>query len=290
MKEQLKIGIIGCDTSHCSRFAALLGKGALAGCRVVSAYPGAGDAERLAKFTGELAALGVPLRASAAAVAAESDALLLLSSAGGRHVGEFAEVARRGAPVFIDKPLADSSAGVAEIAALAAERGVPVFSSSALRFSRPFTTALCEAGGLTGVSVAAPAPWLQREEGLFYYGIHGIEMLFTALGPGCRRVHAFSNEPFDLCVGEWADGRIGTFRGNRVGDKSFSAQFHTVSGPRFLDNALPTDEPLYVPLLEAIVVFLQTGQAPVSLAETAEVVRFIEAAHESAQTGRAVEV
>ncbi len=288
MNAMLRIGIIGCDTSHCSRFAALLGEDV--GCRVVSAYPGAGAADRLARFTGELAALGVPLRESVAEVAAECDALLLLSSAGGRHLAEFAEGARPGVPVFIDKPLADTSKAVAEIAALAKARGVPLFSSSALRFSRPFTAALREAGELTGISVAAPAPWLTREEGLFYYGIHGVEMLFTALGSGCRRVHAFSNERFDVCVGEWADGRLGVFRGNRVGDKSFSAQLHTALGVEVLANALPTHEPLYVPLLEAMVPFLKTGCTPVPLAETAEVIRFIEAAHESARTGASVEV
>ena len=47
------------------------------------------------------------------------------------------------------------------------------------------------------------------------YGIHGVEMLFTTMGPGCTTVTRTSTEDTDVCVGTWSDGRIGTFRGMR---------------------------------------------------------------------------
>eukprot|EP01043_Picozoa_sp_COSAG02_P006407 COSAG02_NODE_182_length_30594_cov_23.562912_2_plen_142_part_00 len=47
------------------------------------------------------------------------------------------------------------------------------------------------------------------------YGIHGVEMLFTAMGPGCTTVARTSTKDTDVCVGTWNDGRVGTFRGMR---------------------------------------------------------------------------
>ena len=47
------------------------------------------------------------------------------------------------------------------------------------------------------------------------YGIHGVEMLFTTMGPGCTTVARTSTEDTDVCVGTWNDGRVGTFRGMR---------------------------------------------------------------------------
>eukprot|EP01052_Picozoa_sp_SAG31_P038974 SAG31_NODE_5312_length_2615_cov_1.416534_4_plen_209_part_00 len=50
---------------------------------------------------------------------------------------------------------------------------------------------------------------------LFADGIHGVEMLYTAMGCGCETVSMSSTDDTDVCVGQWSDGRIGTFRGMR---------------------------------------------------------------------------
>ena len=46
-------------------------------------------------------------------------------------------------------------------------------------------------------------------------GVHGVEMLFVTMGTGCTHVSRTSAEDYDVCVGTWGDGRIGTFRGSR---------------------------------------------------------------------------
>ena len=40
-------------------------------------------------------------------------------------------------------------------------------------------------------------------------GVHGIEMLYTCLGTGCRAVSRTCSEDVDVCVGTWDDGRVG---------------------------------------------------------------------------------
>ncbi|MDO4425662.1 MAG: gfo/Idh/MocA family oxidoreductase, partial [Planctomycetia bacterium] len=51
----------------------------------------------------------------------------------------------------------------------------------------------------------------------YWYGIHGVETLFTMMGAGCVSVSRTSTPNYDLAVGVWDDGRIGSFRGIRAG-------------------------------------------------------------------------
>ncbi len=48
-----------------------------------------------------------------------------------------------------------------------------------------------------------------------------METLFTVMGPGCISVTRTQTETTDVIVGTWADGRIGTFRGNRTGKSEY---------------------------------------------------------------------
>ena len=51
----------------------------------------------------------------------------------------------------------------------------------------------------------------------YWYGIHGVEQLFTVMGTGCQSVSRTSNSGTDVVVGIWEDDRIGVFRGIRSG-------------------------------------------------------------------------
>jgi len=295
----LKIGLIGCDTSHCARFSELLNSGhpmpGLEGVRVVAAYPGGSESVdpgfvRRDRFVAELRELNVPLVESIDEITAMSDAMMILSADGDRHLEEFQKCATRGKPVFIDKPLTISSQESRILLESASKAGVPVCSASALRFSPPFVALLAENAQITGIDVSGPATWMNEEQGFSFYGIHSAEMLFEAMGKGCEEVVAFSNQTYDLLVGKWKDGRIGSVRGFRDGNKIFSATLHTPSGPKILENAIQGGEAIYVPLLQKIIPFLKGGSAPVDAEQSFEVIRFIEAAKQSTNSRTSVKV
>src|SRR5205823_3378143 len=48
-------------------------------------------------------------------------------------------------------------------------------------------------------------------------GIHGVEMLYTVMGPGCQRVTSTHEKGVDVVTGHWRDGRVATLRGIRSG-------------------------------------------------------------------------
>ena len=57
--------------------------------------------------------------------------------------------------------------------------------------------------------------------GLLHYGIHATEILCTLMGPGCQAVTAIHSPGADVVTGEWADGRLGTLRGQRDGSTAY---------------------------------------------------------------------
>lgn len=292
-----RVGLIGCDTSHCSRFAELLNRvnslSGMEGVRIVAAYPGGSEKVdpgfvRRERFVAELRNWNVPLVDSIENVTSESDALMILSADAELHLEEFQRSASPGKPVFIDKPLALSSRDGAEILRIAQTKGVPLCTASALRFSRPLAALLQKAGRITGVDVHGPATWINEHQGFFFYGIHAAEMLYEAMGSGCEQITAMSNETHDVFAGKWKDGRLGTVRGFRNDNKIFSAAVHTSDRTLMLENAIPPEEPIYVPLLQKVIPFLRGEETPVEPLHSLEVIRFIEAAQESTRSGKAV--
>jgi hypothetical protein len=298
MTAPIKIGMIGLDTSHVVAFTKLLNDEAnphhVPGGRVTVAYPGGSpDFElsysRVEGFTRELSRdFGVKIVDTIEQVAEESDAVMLESVDGRVHLEQFRKLVAYGKPVFIDKPLAVTSADAREIARLAQEHNVPIMSSSSLRYLASLTELLDRSGEdvkpITGADTYGPLSFQPTQPGYFWYGIHSVEMLFAILGPGCKEVRAFAGEGQDVIVGTWADGRIGTVRGNQSSNWLYGATIHREnrSDACTSENAA---KPGYASLLEQVMVLFTTGKSPLDIAETLEVIRFLEAANESREAG-----
>ncbi len=301
MTTPVKIGMIGLDTSHAVAFTKLLNDPEapyhVPGGRVVAAFPGGSpDFElswhRLERFASAVRDdHGVDVLGSIEAVAARSDAILLTSVDGRVHLEQFRRLAPYGKPVFIDKPFALTSADARRIAAVAREHGVPLMSSSSLRYAEDLVQARADdsLGDVIGADVYGFVELQPTQPGLFWYGIHNAEMLFSILGRGCVRVHAFTSEQHEQVTGLWSDGRIGTIRGCRNGVRMNGALLHRTNGTVFVDCSR-SEKPKYAGLLERVMTMFRTGTPQVDIEETQEIIRFLEAANESRATGQPVEM
>ncbi|MCY0898031.1 MAG: Gfo/Idh/MocA family oxidoreductase [Firmicutes bacterium] len=297
-KISIRVGIIGLDTNHVVQFTELLNDPThqfhVTGATVTVAYPG-GSADfplsyqRLPDFQRTLESqYGVTMVDSEEAVADAADAILLESVDGRVHVAQFARIAPAGKPVFIDKPLAVSSRDADAIGELADRYHVPVFSASALRYAESLDSALTELGEMPmGADFYGPMPWEPPTPGWFWYGIHVVEMLYRALGPGCYAVQALSTPGGDLLVGIWKDGRLGTARGYRGHNTLFGGQLHGRQNTTVVDIRRDRVS-YYARLLQQIVTMFDTKKVPVPFAETREIIRFLEAAQESWYAGHPV--
>jgi len=287
---QIRIAIVGLDTSHVEAFAKILhdvkNPHHVPGGRIVAAFPG-GSADfdlsrnRVAGYTAQLRdEFGVKIFDTPEEAVEQADAVLLESVDGRVHWSQFERIAHCSKPVFIDKPFAVNVADAEAIVAKAKERQIPLMSSSSLRFSEGFQKALQAQGEgkLIGADFFGPMAIESTQPGFFWYGIHIAEMLVAALGGDFKKVYVCNNIDHDLLLVETSDGRIGTLRGNRKGNQRFGGVLHREKASAFVD-VYADQKPYYANLLEAVLSFFRTGVSPVPIEETLAIVRLLEAAN-----------
>ncbi|UCG57370.1 MAG: Gfo/Idh/MocA family oxidoreductase [Phycisphaerales bacterium] len=288
-----RIGMIGLDTSHVIAFTRLINdpdKGY--GCRVVVGYPGGSpdipsSANRVEKYTAQLRdEFDVEIVDSIEELCRKVDGVLLESVDGRPHLEQVKPVIGAKKPVFIDKPMAGNLADVIEIFRLAKESDVPCWSSSSLRFG-PGVIGMRnskEVGDVLGCDAFSPCSLEEHHPDLYWYGVHGVEILFTIMGPGCATVRRIQTKNTEFVAGVWKDGRIGTYRGLRAGKRDYGA---IVYGSKGIARSGGYEG--YGHLVDRIVDFFKTGKIPVPPEETIEIFAFMSAADESkAKDGAAV--
>jgi len=311
--EPIKVGIIGLDNYQAVAFTELFhnpkATGDLAGIKVVVAFQ-AGSADiaesvrELPKWVEAIQKLGVEVIDSPEAVLKRVDAVLLMSLDGRAHLEQLKPILKAGKPVYIGRPLAASLADAVEIFRLAAEYKTPIFTCSQHRFSPGFIGMRKhdEVGDVLGADVYGGCPREPHHPDLFWHGIHGVETLYTIMGPGCVSVTRTATETADVVTGVWKDDRVGTYRGIRKGAPKYSA---TVFGTKGVSTAgiyghgipvkgiVPLNDKYmgYEATAIEIAKFFKTRKPPVSAEETIELFAFMEAAEESKrQNGAAVKL
>ena len=286
----LKAGIIGMD-AHALPWTKILNNpravGELADMKVVAGYPGGSpdipeSMQLLKAQVGPISDLGVEMVDSIEVLLQKVDVVMILSIDGRKHLEQVRPVFEARKRVFIDKPVAASLAEAIEIFRLSTKHKTPCFTSSALRFAKQTANVRNDPrlGDLVGCDQYAPCPLEPHHPDFFWYGIHGVEPLFTIMGLGCESVTRVHTDGTDVAIGVWKGGRIGTFRGIRDGQRGYGS---TVFGTKGIVQGGGFDG--YEPLLVEIVRFFKTGRPPVSAEETLEIFAFMEAADQSKRLG-----
>ena len=286
-EKRLRVGVIGLDTSHVIAFTKAFQQAKpddpdLSGFDVVAAYPyGSADIEssasRIPKYTADMKALGVEIVDSIETLLSKVDCVLLETNDGRLHLKQALQVFRARKPVFIDKPTGSNLAEVVAIYRAASHYNAAMFSSSSLRYSDGAQAIRAgKVGRVLGCTTYSPCSLEPTHVDLFWYGIHGVESLYTCMGTGCQSVTHNSTEDFELAVGIWADGRIGTFRGIRAGSKGYG-------GIAFGEKGITEIGPYggYRPLVVQIAKFFRSLKPPIAAEETIELYAFMQAAAKS---------
>jgi hypothetical protein len=285
----LRLGIIGTDTSHSTAFTEILNNAAskdhVPGAHVVAAFKGGSpdideSRDRVEKNAAELKdKYHVEIVEKIADLCPLVDGILLESIDGRPHLEQFRQAAKCGKPVFIDKPLAATIEDARQIARLAAELGIPWFSASSLRYT---DITKLKTADMTGAIVWAPGPLEPHHElDLSWYGVHGIEMLYTLMGTGCLEVTRTHTGSADVVVGRWKDGRLGVAHLERPYSKYGAVVFRDKTQLAAIDDLSFN----YATLVVEIVKFMSTKKPPFPNAETLEIFEFMDAARRSKDAG-----
>ncbi len=287
----VRLGIVDFDTSHCVEFTKRLNHKNIAedlwvdGARVVLGWTGPSAITHPESIRGYQKTLtdelGVELVENPQDMIGQVDGVLIESQDGNVHYERALPFLKAGVPCFIDKPFTCSLSQARELVRIAVEGNVPLFSASSLRYAlevQEFHETREQTGRVLGAETYSPCALHPRNPGLFHYGIHGVEILFALMGPGCRSTRTVWQEGAEVTVGTWEDGRIGSVRGIRDGASGYG--FTAFCEKQIVSKTINA-RTIYRELLKRIVTMFQTGTPPLDIAETVEIVAFIEAAHQT---------
>jgi hypothetical protein len=288
----IKLGVIDFDTSHVVEFTKRLNHKGVAedqwvnGAQVVIGCPGKSAImpDRIPGYVKEMERLDVPLVEKPEDMLGKVDGMLIESQEGGAHWLSARPFLEASLPCFIDKPFTCSVADARKIIDLAEKKKAPIFSASALRYAPELVKYVSnkKQGDIIGCLAYGPAPLFEKDPklnpGLYHYGIHAVEILYTLMGPGCQRVTCTHEKDVDVATGQWKDGRVGTVRGIRRGNSDYGAVAFSDKGVQPVPIGTGS---IYRELVKKIVELFEKKESPLDIAVTLEIIAFIEAANKS---------
>lgn len=293
--KETKVAVIGLDTSHSIAFTELMQSPdcppdkRVAGLRAVSCLSFSTpfqNEEGLDARQKTLESWGVKVTTDFDEAVADCDAVMLEINDPAYHLEYFEQCADLGKPIFLDKPMADNIENGRKIFDMARSRKLKVFSSSTLRFVPQLMEACAGMPEPQTVTTYGPLGKAPAGSSLIWYGVHAFEMLQRAMGPGAARVRAVSNSAGVVSVVEYADGRRGVVElteGAYIYGGCLKNKEKAV--PYVVDMSRH-----YPDLLIQIERFFRTGEAPIDLETTLEVMAMLDAAERSCLSGLAEEI
>lgn len=285
---EVRVGIIGCDTSHALAFTETWNNpeanGHVPGFKVVAAYRGGSpDIPQSVKLRDEIVPklqekYGVKFYDTIDELCKNVDVVCLESLDGRPKLDQIKPVLKAGKRVFVDKPMGASLKQVSDMFRLARQARMPIFTASSLRFaSNTVAVKRGAVGVVTNAITYGPCEVEPHHPDLYWYGIHGVEALCTIMGPGCQTVQWGTNAQGKVeVVATWVGGRVGVFRE----DKNFHGRAYGRKG-----ETDAGDWDGYVPLVQEISKYFTTGLPPMLPQETLEVFAFMDAAEVSKKHG-----
>lgn len=293
MSSTFRLGCVGTDSSHLIEFSRrikALNDAGKSRCLVTSFWTDgrhdmpATDVER---WEAETAALGAKRLASRDDLLNGVDGVMVLAVNGHRHLDLSLPSLKRGLPTYIDKPLTCDLAQARQLLAAARSGNARCYSASSLRFAREVTDwDRAALGEIAAIDAFGPGELNSSMEGLFFYGVHTIEMVDALMGkPGVARVSARSDERRELVDLIYRDGRVARLRLERVGAYDFGA---TVHGTKRLYQFKVNFAGVYDRLVEGMTRFFEGGPAPATLRDIVENIAVMEAGNASIRQGGSV--
>ncbi len=178
----MRIGIVGAESSHTSIIARLLNTDqAVPGATVSHVWGESDEFARKAAREGEIPCI---VR-DAVEMIGHVDAVVVDHRDGKHHATAAKLFLEAGLPVFIDKPFCTDLAEGLELVRFARAKGAAITSFSTLPLessSREFLGHLQEIGRLRAIVTAGPCDIDGPYSGVFFYGVHQVEMMLSCVG------------------------------------------------------------------------------------------------------------
>ena len=293
MKEEIRVAVIGLDTSHSVEFPRRMQDPECPAETRVEGLRAATCLRFETPFTNpkvlderqqQLEKWGVKVTENFDEAVAGCDAVMIEINDPAYHLEYFKKCMKSGKPIFLDKPLADTYKNGKAIAGLAEEKHVKVISSSPLRYSQSLADACGKVKKPTQAYCYGPLGIPAVGSGIVWYGVHSFEMLERAMGRGALSVDVKKDDAGAVAIVEYPEKRRGIVE-LTVGNYAYGGTIRDekASAPFIVDGSM-----FYTEELRVLHKFFKTGEAPICLDDALEVMNMLDAAAQSYETGRPV--
>lgn len=289
MSSIIRLGAIGNDSSHLPEFTKRIkalhdaGQTRCSVTRLWSDRQPDMPAEQTRKWQQSAIELGAQPADTMDELLNNVDGVMLLAVNGNKHLRLALPALKRGLPIYIDKPLTCSLAEAKELLSASRASRARCYSASSLRFAAEVAALpRDDLGQIHAIDAFGPGELSPAMKGLFYYGVHTIEMVDAIWGPGVRRVSGITLADRDLLDLEYHDGRYARLRMERKGAYEFGA---TVHGEKAVHQFRVSFTGVYDTLIQGMIRFFEGGAAPAALRDIVENVAVMEAGNQSIDRG-----
>lgn len=292
MSNDIKVALIGLDTSHAIEFARRMqapdcpedqkveGMGAATCMRFGTPFE---SEEGLDKRQEQLESWGVHVTTDFDEAVKDCDAVMLEINDPSYHLEYFKRASELGKPIFLDKPLADNVKNGGEICRIAKEEAVRIFSASSLRFVPQLNEACDVMPAPCFVGTYGPLGQAASGSSVVWYGVHAFEMLERAMGRGAASVYSKRDGAGVVVIIEYPNARRGVVE---LTEKAWiyggCLRNHKKSVP-FVANTTW----IYRDLLARVAEFFKGGDCPADLEDALEILGMLDAAERSVQSATA---
>ncbi|MBI2506027.1 MAG: Gfo/Idh/MocA family oxidoreductase [Candidatus Latescibacteria bacterium] len=285
----MKIGIIGAENSHTAAIAKVVNVDKrIRGAQVTQVW---GETRAFALKAAEAGQIPQIVK-NPADLIGQVDGAVVDHRHGKLHLPAAWPLLEARIPLFIDKPFCYRLAEGRRFLAQAAQLKVPVCSFSTLPKQESFRTLQKEArqlGRINAVITTGPCDIKSKWGGIFFYGIHQVDMVLRLLG-------------YELVHAQVVKGRgknheaLLSFEGGAVAVMNLigggGAQFHvSVIGEKGrLDRTITYDQSAYLTGVQEFTRMFKSGKSPETAQSMLAPVAVLEALEKSVANGRRVKV
>ena len=276
----LNIGIVGAENSHTAAIAKVLNvEKKVRGVRVTHVW---GETASFARQAAEAGQIPHIVKKPEDLIG-QVDAAAVDHRHGKFHLPAARPLLEARMPLFIDKPFCYRKAEGKRFLARAAELGVPVCSFSVVPMQSAFVALKREVrqlGQIRAVVTTGGCDIRSRWGGVFFYGIHQVDMVLRLLGYGVQHVQFHKGTGKNhVATLAYKDGKVVTM--NLIGEGTAPFHLSVIGEKGRLDQSIVYDENTYLPGIRAFVRMFRTGKTDETLETMLEPVAVLEALEKS---------
>jgi predicted dehydrogenase len=279
----MRIGIVGAENSHCAAVARTLNVDQSCGrARVVAVWGETRAFAQQAAETGEIP----QIVEHPEEMMGEIDGVMVDHRHPKYHIPAATPFVEAGIPAFVDKPFAANVREGWKFIQLARKKGVAVTSFSVIPEQRSFKDLrkqIRSAGDIRSITTTGACDLTSKYGGIFFYGIHQVDAILKAFGPGIGSVEvvkATGGNPNAVAVLRYRDGGP-VVAMHCVAEGKVGFTFRASGTKGTVDHAASMDPNPYLSGIKTFLRMFRTGKEPFMAAEMLEPIAVLEALQRS---------